>query len=125
MQEIEFYLPAGEIWYNYQSKTIEPITGRWVNRELTDSQQGLFILGGTTIALLKHDDCLALLACFFNPIHLEVYLDADGNSSGQLYLDDGESYDFSRGQRAYIDFLFEDNTLSSTRSEMNYSIPAT
>jgi len=68
------------------------------------------------IPLLKHDDCMALLACFFNPIILEVYLDEDGNSSGQLYLDDGESYDFTRGQRAYIEFLFEGNALSSTRS---------
>lgn len=36
MQEIDFYLPLGEIWYNWQTKLEEPLTGVWQNRILTD-----------------------------------------------------------------------------------------
>lgn len=75
MQNVDFYLPEGYIWYNYQLKTVEETTGVWQNRILTDLEQGLFVLGGTILPMLKHDNCMALLTCIFNPISLEIYLD--------------------------------------------------
>lgn len=62
------------------------------------------MLGGTTLPILNHEDCMALLACINNSITLEVYLDKNGKSYGELYVDDGETYDFTRGEKAYIDF---------------------
>lgn len=51
-QEINFYLPTGEKWYNYQTKLEETQTGVWVNRVLSDLEQGLFVLGYTILPIL-------------------------------------------------------------------------
>lgn len=73
------------------------------------------MLGGTTLPILQHESCFALLACIKNPITLEIYVDADGNSYGSLYLDDGETYDYTKDNgNALIKFSFEGGTLTSS-----------
>jgi alpha-glucosidase (family GH31 glycosyl hydrolase) len=115
MQEVNFYLPTNEIWYNYQTKVQEPLTGVWQTRVLTDLEQGLFVLGGTTLSILQHESCMALLACIENSLTLEIYVNADGKSYGDLYLDDGETYDYSKDNgKASIYFNFDGGTLYSS-----------
>lgn len=124
---MNFYLPEGEVWYNYQTKAQEATVGEWQNRKLTDLQQALFVMGGIVLPMLQHADCMALLSCIENPITLEVYLDAEGYSYGELYIDDGETFDFKTGQSALIAFeMTNPNTLSSSFvQETSYEVPST
>jgi len=43
---------------------------------------------------------MAILACIHNEITLEVYLDKNGNAYGDLYLDDGESFNYQEDENA-------------------------
>jgi len=72
------------------------------------------VLGGTTLPMLKHDNCFALLSCIFNAVSLEVYLDAENKSFGELYLDDGESLDYEQENKAaHVEFSFDGTTLKT------------
>lgn len=57
-------------------------------------EQATFIKGGSIVPILLHEDCLALLTCYQNPIRLEVYLDENDSAKGWLYTDDGTSFDY-------------------------------
>jgi len=41
-------------------------------------------------------------------ISLEVYLDNDFKAKGTLYLDDGETFGYQRGEYIYLQFSFKD-----------------
>lgn len=126
-QEINFYLPEGEKWYNYQTKLEETQTGVWQNRLLSDLEQGIFVLGYTILPVLQHEDCMAILGCIENPITLEVYSDSDNDAYGELYLDDGETFDFANdsAKSALISFNFDGTTLSSAFEHgSDYELPA-
>jgi hypothetical protein len=71
---------------------------------------------------------MALLGCIKNPLTLEIYIDEQGNSYGELYLDDGETYDYTKDNgKALIYFDFEGNTLTSyfADPDCNYELPET
>ena len=71
--------------------------------------------------VLLHEDCLALLTCYQNPIRLEVYLDEDDSAEGWLYVDDGTSYDYTEeGGHAKIQYTFGGNTLRSPLDKSGY-----
>lgn len=93
-QRVKYLLPEGAYWYNYISKAKDTATGEWQESVLADLDQATFIKGGSIIPILLHEDCLALLKCFENPIRLEVYLDEDDSAEGWLYADDGTSFDY-------------------------------
>lgn len=95
---VDYYLPDGERWFNYDSKSEEFLqVGKWNYFNLSDLEQGIFVKGGTILPLLEHDGCMALLACITNSIQLEVYLDKEFASTGEMYVDDGETFDFKKG----------------------------
>jgi alpha 1,3-glucosidase len=74
----------------------------------------LFVQGGTILPLLIHDNCLSILSCINNPISLEIYLDENGEAIGEMYVDDGETFNYQQeDQSALIRFTFASNTLSS------------
>ena len=91
---VNYILPDDELWYNYYSKQQSLDTGVWKTSTLTDLEQAVFVRGGSVIPILLHEGCMALLPCIRNPIRLEVYLDENDEASGELYLDDGETYEF-------------------------------
>jgi len=64
---------------------------------------------------------MALLPCIKNPIRLEVYLDEDDSAGGNLYLDDGETYEYmnSTDGHADIHFGYWGNQLTSTNNAGN------
>ena len=55
---------------------------------------------GTILPILLHEDCMALLPCLQNDVRLEVYPDSNGSAKGDLYRDDGSSYDYSTSRDA-------------------------
>ncbi|PIK34896.1 hypothetical protein BSL78_28277 [Apostichopus japonicus] len=48
-----------------------------------------------------------------DPYTLKIALDAQGSAVGQLYTDDGHTYNFQKGQYIYRQFEFKDNKLIS------------
>ena len=71
---------------------------------------------------------MSLLSCLTNAITLEVYIDSDGNSYGNLYLDDGETFDYANdvSKSTLINFSYESSILSSSfGSGLNYDLPST
>jgi alpha 1,3-glucosidase len=48
-----------------------------------------------------------------DPLTLVVSLDSNGCAHGDVYLDDGHSYAFRRGEFAHHDLVFKDGVLSS------------
>ena len=67
------------------------------------------------LPLLDHEGCLSLLSCIDGSITLEIYLDEAGYASGEIYLDDGETFDYlSEGKRARYTIEYHDGKLTST-----------
>jgi len=62
--------------------------------ELSDLDQAVWFRGGSVLPILAHEGCMALMSCINNPINIEVYPDASGNAYGEMYLDDGQSFEF-------------------------------
>ncbi|KAG0208495.1 hypothetical protein BGX33_006203 [Mortierella sp. NVP41] len=48
-----------------------------------------------------------------DPFTLVIALDSDGKAAGRLYLDDGESFDYSRGDYIFREFKVQGGVLSS------------
>ena len=88
----------------------------WQESTLTDLEQAVFVRGGSVLPILLHEDCMALLPCIRNPVRLEVYLDENDEASGDLYLDDGETYEFQNNPdgHARIQFGYSGNMLTSS-----------
>jgi alpha-glucosidase (family GH31 glycosyl hydrolase) len=55
----------------------------------SDQEIPMFIKAGTALPLLQADDCFSLTLCYERPLTLQVYLDANQEASGLLYIDDG------------------------------------
>ena len=129
-QEVNFYLPKSAVWYNYACKALELEYGKYVNRNMTDLDQSVFVKAGTVLPILLHENCMALTDCFFGKIRLEVYLDNAAKATGRLYLDDGESNDY-KDHYAMADVRIDFNrdghgNLRSYRTfESKYDFPAT
>jgi len=126
MQQVDFYLPASEIWYNYDTKVVNDVTGVWQSALLTDLQQQTFAKGGQILPILLHPECMSVLSCINNPIRVEVYLNEDSQASGSLYLDDGESLDYTFAAKAStnVSLSYRDNALFLEAPSNGYEFPA-
>mmetsp|Transcript_27755 Transcript_27755/g.70759 ORF Transcript_27755/g.70759 Transcript_27755/m.70759 type:complete len:905 (-) Transcript_27755:229-2943(-) len=58
-----------------------------------------------------------------DPITLVIALDHNGNAEGDLYLDDGRSFAFMRGQYAHRAFSYAHNKLTSTAAPQAAGTP--
>lgn len=69
---------------------------------------GLYVRAGSVLPIKLHNGALSLKRVRSLPIRLEVYLDpASQSASGNLYLDDGVTFDYLMGVRALTHFLYE------------------
>lgn len=78
-----------EIWYSWDTKEIGQ-TGQWINTNFTYSNQALFVRGGSILTILSQIDCTAILNCVTNMTELQVYVNANQEATGNLYIDDGD-----------------------------------
>ena len=63
------------------------------------------------VPIKLHNGALSLERAHTLPIRLEVYLDPETQSaSGNLYLDDGESFDYLIGESSLIHFWYDPST---------------
>lgn len=71
-----------------------------------------FIRGGSILAL-KFWKRRTISLNFRDPYVLVVTLDEEGLASGKIYIDDGVSFDFSKGEYIYKTFNYNSGILSS------------
>jgi lysosomal alpha-glucosidase len=84
--KVHMYLPPSEIWYNYW--TGAPATQKgWFDASVTIRDIPIHIRGGYIIP--RQEPGLTTTESRKKPFFLNVALDKDGVSNGDLYLDDG------------------------------------
>jgi alpha 1,3-glucosidase len=109
---VSIYLPPNEIYYDYFTYATHHGTGSAITLPAPLDKIPLLIRAGHIIprkdrprrssALMRHD-----------PYTLLIALGADGTATGELYIDDGESYDYQDGAYIHRSFTFASNTLHS------------
>jgi len=87
---------------------------------IADKEIALFIRAGSVLPILRHQNELSLLEAIRNPIGLELYLDERSNAFGQLYLDDGNSFEYSTDKaKTLVHYHFHDGVLSAVKALPN------
>jgi len=88
--EVTTTLPDSADWYNINTRMVDTRTESFTD-EYTDLGMAVWIMAGSIIPVLNHQNELSLLRAINNPIRLEIYLDEEGSAAGTLVLDDGWS----------------------------------
>lgn len=107
--EVSVPLPADTLWYNYFSGEKTPSGTHVMPVDLGTIP--LFLRGGYIVPMklrLRRSTYAARL----DPFTLVVALNAQGNSHGDLYLDDGTTFAYRDGAFVHRAFAFSKNTLS-------------
>lgn len=102
------YLPAGK-WYDFWTNQVEP-GGREIKRPVDLATLPLYVRAGAIIPMGPVKQYAGERAS--GPLALEIYPGADG--SYVLYEDDGETFEFGKGQfmRLRLDWSDRDRRLS-------------
>jgi len=114
---LDVYFPGSE-----SDQWIDPLTnkpfsgGSTVKLPVSLDSNPYFQRSGTIIPRRKRSRRSAALT-LDDPITLEIVLDKDGYAKGKLYLDDGHSLDYSRGQFLLTGFEFSHGHLRNTPIE--------
>ena len=99
-----------EKWYNY--KTMHEITGNSTLVHDKDSRTAVFLRGGsiipTKLVVRRSSELMQN-----DPYSLVIGLDENGKANGELYIDDGKTFDFLKSNYIHKTFSFSDNKLTS------------
>ncbi|KAG2158568.1 glycoside hydrolase family 31 protein [Suillus bovinus] len=103
VKEVSVYIAEDQVYYDYFTNQAHRPKNRHITLSANLDQIPLLIRGGSIIPtrerprrsspLMKHD-----------PFTLRVALDTSGNARGELYLDDGETYGYGRGDIVWRKF---------------------
>lgn len=111
--KVSVYFPGeNEVWYDVE--TWEKFDGlSTVSIPVTLSKIPVFQRGGTIVPKKERiRRCSALTKD--DPYTLQVALPKEGKpAEGTLYIDDGATFDYKKGDLLYLKFKFVDNTLMS------------
>ena len=106
--EASVYLAEDQVYYDYFTHRVHrgAAAGKSVTVPAALHQVPLLVRGGAILptrerprrasSLMKHD-----------PFTLRVALDKSGHARGELYLDDGVSYNYQRGEFVWREFVAE------------------
>jgi alpha 1,3-glucosidase len=113
-KSVSVFLPSGQPWYDYFSHVKYP--AGTIETETPLDRIPLYIRGGHIVpirarvrsssTLMKHD-----------PFTLVIALDDKHTAVGELYVDDGETFDFLDGLYLHRRFIFENETLSCQHAD--------
>jgi alpha 1,3-glucosidase len=104
-------LPAGARWYCY--RTLREILSPEEVLEYNGGRTAVFLRGGSVVAVrreLRKSSGLMLR----DPVTLMIGIDGKGHAAGELYLDDGESFDFAQGGFVLQNFVLDGDLLTGT-----------
>lgn len=110
-QKIDAYLPSSENWYYWYSGALHKGREQF-SRVLPDDEQGIYVRGGKILPILMHKNELSLLKAIKNDFMLKIYLDKEGEAMGNLYLDDGETFDYQKKDGSLsVEYVYQNDRL--------------
>uniref|UniRef100_A0A2C9UPV0 Probable glucan 1,3-alpha-glucosidase n=1 Tax=Manihot esculenta TaxID=3983 RepID=A0A2C9UPV0_MANES len=105
------YLPGNESWYDLRTGTAFK-GGRTHKLEVSEESVPAFQRAGTIIP--RKDRFRRSSTQMVNdPYTLVIALNSSQKAEGELYIDDGESFDFVQGAYIHRGFMFSDGKLTS------------
>ncbi|KDQ56418.1 glycoside hydrolase family 31 protein [Jaapia argillacea MUCL 33604] len=109
--ETSVYLPEDQVgialvYYNYFTNYIYTGSAKGKNVTVPSAlhQTPLLIRGGSIVSTRERPRRSSPLMKY-DPFTLRVALDKSGNAKGDLYLDDGETYDYQQGNYIWREFV--------------------
>lgn len=113
-KERPIILPSGSRWFDFRT-LLQISNGKKTQKLIVKDETSVpcFIRGGK--CLIKKDTLRQSSEAMFNdPFTLIVALDSNQQSEGKLYIDDGHSFNYSKGDYIYCIFKYEKGVLSNT-----------
>lgn len=107
--DINLVFPPGR-WYDYRS--LVEIKEKKHNVKFNGGRSGVFMRGGSIVPL-KQRIRKSVPLMKYDPYTLYIALDEEGKASGELYDDDGDSFDFTRNSFIHKRFTFQKKELKS------------
>nr|CCC94599.1 unnamed protein product [Trypanosoma congolense IL3000] len=108
--EKQIPIPSGSKWYSYTTGEVVPPGNHHMKVDMDTIP--MFLRGGHIIPV-KLRIRRATLAMKHDPYTLYVALNEKGNSAGELFIDDGESFDYESGAYIYRYLTFSDGKLTN------------
>ena len=109
---VDIYLPAGSTYYDYFTYTRYVGSGSTVKMAAPLHKIPALLQGGHIIPRKDRPRRSSSLMRW-DPYTLLIALDEVGKAKGELYIDDGESFDYQSGAFIHRQFEFSDQTLKS------------
>lgn len=110
----EVYLPAGERWYDLFNPMLSgrelKVSGK-VEMEVDIERMVVLQRGGSVVCVNSSIGGCTQNMSFSRGLTVMVALDNDGRGEGDVYIDDGRSFDFESGAYILNKFIFEDDVL--------------
>ncbi|CAD7696507.1 unnamed protein product [Ostreobium quekettii] len=115
VQSVAVYLPPGSVWYDPESgnKLQAPEGGGSIQLPVTMESIPYFYRGGYIVPKRERHR-RSTMAMKNDPFTLLVALDGDVSAMGDLYLDDGSSFNFRDGAYLHKVYRFRGLELTST-----------
>ncbi|XP_031334327.1 neutral alpha-glucosidase C-like [Photinus pyralis] len=108
------YLPggSGEVWYNIDDN-YRPYNGTGYHLiPVNLNSMPVFYKAGSIISR-KDAMKLTSIDTLKDPYTLYIVLNGNGYAEGKLYVDDGETFSYQDKKYYYVNFVFENNTLTA------------
>jgi alpha 1,3-glucosidase len=109
-------------YYNYFSHQVYPASKRTRHVKVPAPLETFpVLLQGGSILSIRARARKASTLMWRDPFTLIIAVGVDGNASGKLYLDDGDSYDYEQGQSIWREFKLQRSGKKSTLSSHSLS----
>ncbi|KAK6202280.1 glucosidase II [Scheffersomyces amazonensis] len=121
----EIYIPDTEVYYDYTNRSLPSINvykldePGYIKKDISLQDIPALIKGGHIISL-KERYRRSTRLMVNDPYTLIIALNNNGVAEGQLYIDDGESFEFENsGELALVKFSATESTINSQILEIN------
>lgn len=112
------YVPDTEIYYDYHTSA-HVFKGQGYHEVETSLSTFPMLLRGGHIHARRDRERRSSALMKYDPYTLIISLDKEGNAKGDIYVDDGESYMYEKGEfiRPHFSFSLSDKTIQGGLSE--------
>ena len=109
---VDVYLPGEDkLWLNLQTKEVVN-GGQQITMPVTLATIPHFQLGGTILPIRERIRRSVALTVN-DPVVLDVFADKSNQAEGRLFVDDGISTNYQKGDFVYTQFTYKDGTLTN------------
>ncbi|OLN93241.1 Glucosidase 2 subunit alpha 2 [Colletotrichum chlorophyti] len=116
-ESVDILIPDDEVYYDYFTyEKLATQRGQHFTKDAALHQIPLVMRGGHIFARRDRPRRSSKLMRF-DDYTLVVSISKDGKAEGELYVDDGDSFDYEKGQYIYRRFYLADDTLSSSDAD--------